>query len=487
MNNALKSFIANNKKGEFWPALNNVSVFLWQWNLKNYFSSFKDKTPADCLIYSNQNISYAFFNVNKLFEISKEFFINYFKDSGILKRKIKSFHEIEKEINLDYKKFNSNFIAKQNTHYLSQAIFNINKRCWISNGIVWFSVYNLEPDFFYKNIGLEITKNEVLSIWSKAITPSFPSFDKNHFLFILTLISKQNNIDTIAKACQYFYATYNYVPNLSETKSTIESEYKEYLSNPRKATLKINSLKKEQKLILEKYLSWRKTLNYKQRKINNYIQAAIKFKDLRKKTFNKSFVIAWQIANELTKRAGLEEKYIPFIFPEEYKKGIKFLAKLKPELEKRIKGFCTYIHYSGKKDIFYLDCLKARQEIDSFYASKLMDDSNKEILKGNIGSPGKIIGIVRKVLYFNNGSSKIFKEGEILVTGMTRPEFMPLMKKAAAIITDEGGITCHAAIVARELRKPCIIGTNVATQILNDGDEVEVDAYTGIVRIINKK
>lgn len=77
-------------------------------------------------------------------------------------------------------------------------------------------------------------------------------------------------------------------------------------------------------------------------------------------------------------------------------------------------------------------------------------------------------------------------EGEILVTGMTRPEYVPLMKKAAAIVTDEGGITCHAAIVSRELKKPCIIGTKIATQVLNDGDLVEVDAERGVVRVLER-
>jgi pyruvate,water dikinase len=69
---------------------------------------------------------------------------------------------------------------------------------------------------------------------------------------------------------------------------------------------------------------------------------------------------------------------------------------------------------------------------------------------------------------------------------MTRPEFVPLMKKAAGIVTDEGGITCHAAIISRELGKPCIIGTQTATQIIKDGDLVEVRANHGTVRILNR-
>lgn len=74
------------------------------------------------------------------------------------------------------------------------------------------------------------------------------------------------------------------------------------------------------------------------------------------------------------------------------------------------------------------------------------------------------------------------KEGDILVAPMTTPELMPAMKNAAAFITDEGGITCHAAIISRELDKPCIIGTKTATRIIKDGDLVEVDANLGIIR-----
>ena len=75
------------------------------------------------------------------------------------------------------------------------------------------------------------------------------------------------------------------------------------------------------------------------------------------------------------------------------------------------------------------------------------------------------------------------------MASMTRPEYIGAMKKALAFITDEGGVTCHAAIVARELQKPCIIGTKIATEVLKDGDLVQVDAVHGVVRILetNKK
>ena len=75
--------------------------------------------------------------------------------------------------------------------------------------------------------------------------------------------------------------------------------------------------------------------------------------------------------------------------------------------------------------------------------------------------------------------------GDILVAQSTTPDIITLCNKAAAIVTDQGGMLSHAAIVSREMNIPCIIGTNIGTRILNDGDEVEVDAEKGIVKKIN--
>ncbi|MFH1308249.1 MAG: PEP-utilizing enzyme [archaeon] len=109
-------------------------------------------------------------------------------------------------------------------------------------------------------------------------------------------------------------------------------------------------------------------------------------------------------------------------------------------------------------------------------------------LKGAIANKGKVKGKVIVLSYRNadNHLEKIknMQEGDVLVSEMTRPNIITACKKASAIITDEGGITCHAAIVARELRKPCIIGTKIATQVLKDGQEVEVDANTGVIKIL---
>jgi phosphohistidine swiveling domain-containing protein len=103
-------------------------------------------------------------------------------------------------------------------------------------------------------------------------------------------------------------------------------------------------------------------------------------------------------------------------------------------------------------------------------------------IKGQVAFPGLVTGTVKIVL--RQSEIRKIQAGDILVSSMTSPDFLPLIKIAAAIVTDEGGITSHAAIVARELKIPCLVGTRFATKLLKDGDLVEVDATNGVVRVI---
>jgi pyruvate,water dikinase len=113
-----------------------------------------------------------------------------------------------------------------------------------------------------------------------------------------------------------------------------------------------------------------------------------------------------------------------------------------------------------------------------------IDYSKAEKLVGSIAQKGLVQGEVRLIISEHEVHKLL--DGEILVASMTDPDMISAMKKAGAIVTDEGGITCHAAIVARELKKPCIIGTKIATKVLKDGDYVEVDANSGVVKILKR-
>jgi len=108
-----------------------------------------------------------------------------------------------------------------------------------------------------------------------------------------------------------------------------------------------------------------------------------------------------------------------------------------------------------------------------------VDTTKAPILKGIPASPGVASGVV-KIIKTPSELDKI-KKGDVLVTKMTNPDYVPGMKRAAAIITDEGGQTSHAAIVSRELGVPCIVGTESATSKLKDGDMVTIDGDDGLV------
>lgn len=110
---------------------------------------------------------------------------------------------------------------------------------------------------------------------------------------------------------------------------------------------------------------------------------------------------------------------------------------------------------------------------------------SKDELVGQIANKGKVEGVVR-IIKDPVKDAHIFNPGDILVTGMTTPSFVPLLELAAGIITDEGGILCHAALISREMNKPCLIGVHNATQILKHGDHIMLDAFTGVVRIPTK-
>jgi phosphohistidine swiveling domain-containing protein len=144
-----------------------------------------------------------------------------------------------------------------------------------------------------------------------------------------------------------------------------------------------------------------------------------------------------------------------------------------PELKKRQKSFRLTLNWSKPK-FSTAKVIELQKFLDQAYAGKW----GKEV-KGVVAQPGKVRGTVKIIK--NLAGIPDFKNGQILVTQMTSPDYIVAIKKAKAIITDDGGLTCHAAIVARELKKPCIVGTRNATRLLKDGDLVEVDAKKGIV------
>jgi len=172
---------------------------------------------------------------------------------------------------------------------------------------------------------------------------------------------------------------------------------------------------------------------------------------------------------------------------------IRALAKYTIEIEK---------HYGRKMDIEWawdgqlkkLFIVQARPEtvhsiaeksILKFYKLQISDEEKKEKLLLTGEAVGRKIGQGIANVVGDIREIHTFKEGEILVTGMTDPDWEPIMKKSRAIVTDKGGRTCHAAIISRELGIPCVIGTGNATGFLKDGQKITVDGSEGVGRIFN--
>lgn len=138
-----------------------------------------------------------------------------------------------------------------------------------------------------------------------------------------------------------------------------------------------------------------------------------------------------------------------------------------------------------EKDFIFSDNTFSQESWESFLERRGYFYKEEEmagfsgVLRGMVAHPGKASGKARTV--WSPRDIAGFHAGDVLITSMTSPLFLPAVRLASAIVTDEGGVTCHAAIVARELNKPCIIGTKFATKALKDGDFVEVDADKGIV------
>ncbi|MFH0854566.1 MAG: PEP-utilizing enzyme [bacterium] len=185
---------------------------------------------------------------------------------------------------------------------------------------------------------------------------------------------------------------------------------------------------------------------------------------------------------ELSERKNIEFKELLWCQAGELEKIFKCKKINIKEIAERRKYFALYASKNSLSEI------TDKNKLEKFKKIYLSSEEKKEIkeFQGLVVSKGNDKKITGRVKIISNPFTqfKNFKAGDILVAGMTSPEFVILMKKAKAIITDHGSMVCHAAIVSRELKKLCVVGAKIATQVLKNGDMVEVDAESGAIRKI---
>ncbi|MBI5466229.1 MAG: hypothetical protein HY974_02995 [Candidatus Kerfeldbacteria bacterium] len=266
---------------------------------------------------------------------------------------------------------------------------------------------------------------------------------------------------------KYYWFRTNYTGS-----KTVDAKYLLY---------RLRQLSKQKKILkptVNNFLSRRdKQLN----KCVKLIVEVADWQDQRKVNIFKAIYHTQIIINEISRRLSMPVVNLQYLAAFELLKlkDLSELKKLRPILVERRQGCFDWISY--KKEI-----LVSGHEfklLEKFYHSvRARIDSVVLTIEGMVANSGRVMGVV-KICRFLKDIAAI-KQGDIMVASMTRPEYLSAMKKAAAIVTDEGGVTCHAAIISRELAIPCIIGTKIATKALKNGDYVEVNANHGVVTVL---
>lgn len=183
-----------------------------------------------------------------------------------------------------------------------------------------------------------------------------------------------------------------------------------------------------------------------------------------------------KVLKEIAKRKFLALKQVKFMLRSEVKDLLLNDTVDSALLSERSKKCVYYVEKNFEQVFTGPDADKLVKS-----AGRVVDLNVKE-LSGEVGCPGFARGVVRVIIRAQDMSK--MNQGDILVSIATDPDIVPAMKKAGAIVTEQGGVTSHAAIVSRELGIPCVIGTKIATKVFKDGDMVEVDADRGTVKLL---
>lgn len=337
-------------------------------------------------------------------------------------------------------------------------------------------------DFLQKKMEKElrpkISRNEFLYVYQKLSRPLYQSFITRQEKEIIKLSLKNKaSSDDISKICNKYWWTKLGWENMTPYKKEDFQKFVKRYKKDKNAEAKLEKIEEDfkrikrqrDKIIKEYKLS--KDLVYWLNILDKYTY----LHDLRKEMQMKTTYAFYLLMSETADKLNLIKDDLEWFWFEEIKHLLLGKKFEKEEIKRRKKA--TFVKVSKKSIITWSGKEALLQH------KKVMPKAKKieEEIKGVGATSEKVKGIA-KVCSGAEEASKKVKKGDVLVCGMTLPDYLPSMKRASAIVTNEGGITCHAAIIARELNKPCVVGTKIATQALKDGDLVEVDSDSGIVR-----
>ncbi len=435
--------------------------------------------------YFRNDVCYFLYAWDDLRNILKELLKRYRKDKKYLSYLIKE----DKKVCV-YTKKEFQIIDKKNWNKLSTGeLFKLWRRAYE------LSAHSLQVSHLIEGFTLT-TETEIRDLIAREFpsdsfdktvlltTPSRHSFmtTEHYELCLITQkIREKGNGKDIAKMIsthqqKYFWKLNSFTCAKKLTVKDFTKEIKELLKKKTDINKFISDYQSIGQKIKEKNKIIKKIKNKKLVDLLLIADALFDIHDRRKEHITWVLNYTDFILSEIAGRFEMDIRDLRYISPVEFEQ----LPAIAKELHLRRTEGSVYIYFPPGKDLLVFSGSKANKYFAQLEKQNTIS-ATKEI-KGVCASPGKVVGMVKVC----RGEEEIdkMKEGDILVACMTQPEFLPAMKKAKAIITDEGGLTCHAAIIARELGIPCVIGTKIATQVLKDGDEVEVDANHGVVTIL---
>lgn len=335
-------------------------------------------------------------------------------------------------------------------------------------------------------------KNAAQEYFRKLTTPSKMSTGFNEQVNILKLAIKYKKTgrvdDKLSKEIKAHLFLYDVlgvkygIGNLWKPKDIITRI--KYLAkyNPEKKLKHLKDLQRRQQKHVQEVLRIIKA-DKSFREFVKIVRAYIFIRTYRTDVLSAAFANAFTLFDEVGKRTGSSREDIIECLPDEV---LNFDILEHKFVQKRAK---TMLIYAQNSKVYYEFGQEARKIVSKLWkninASKGVDlkhNNKKNEIKGTVANKGIAVGTV-KIVLTNRDLNKVKKE-DILIAVMTTPDFVPAMERAQAFVTDEGGILCHAAIISREMKKPCIIGTKNATKVLKDGDKVKIDVEKGIVEKI---
>ena len=454
--------------------------------------SFADK---DWLYYFENGVGAAYYDEDGILKaresglenfLLKKFQVKYFSD-------IKKVLVIAKKFLVQLEKVNKSKIGNDDLARLIKKGVKINTNIF-GYYLACQPQYILGIEEYVENLLQEfVPKDKAREIFTFLSTPTeVTTIRKEEIDWLEILIEYKNNPKfSIQKNINKHYKKY-YTLSAADSGTAWNDTYLQEklikdssipLEKLRNKLLLINNslekIKLDQKKIVEKYKPLKKILDI--------CKTVAKIGHLRL----EMRIVGWMpiqyhlelLAEETARRFSYNPKKIKFARVHEVLDLFDGKKIKKETLEDRSKNFLIFM----------------KNRVVNIYGGKEANNKFKELVlevdlsevrefKGYVAMKGKVTGTALVLKWTDDILEKtiLIKDSTILVAGQTRPQLMPLISKSKAIVTDEGGITSHAAIVSRELGIPCIIGTKIGTSVIKTGDLIEVDANVGIVRIIKR-